>query len=193
MTATNTPQQDLAEDVPDAVVLFRPVRAEALTPFLDLDEDSDENTGIYAEALDDGSFLVFTFQPFEAFAAGPEVAHAWLAQFGEALPEVHGDPRGLLFFPDDVEPEATTYEGVIDEVGEDALWIPLQGVFDLDALHELASQLMGGGAPGGVSSFEIGRMFEGVQGHLAEALRQEKAAADAADDDEPPSKPPRND
>ena len=99
----------------DAVALFRPVRPEALKPFLDLDDQSEESEGIYAEALEDGAFLLHTFQPFALFAESPELAHDWLAQFGDALGEVHDDPRGILFFPDSVEPEATTYAGVVAE------------------------------------------------------------------------------
>ena len=202
MTSDSTSTEaapDTGYEAPDAVALFRPVRPEALAPFLDLDEESETSNGLYAEALDDGSFLVFTFQPFEAFEADPAVAYAWLAQFGEALSEVHHDPRGLLFFPDDVEPEATTYDGVVAEVAEDALWIPLAGDVDMNALHALASQLLGGapgpdGAPPGTSSFDIGRLFQGMQGHLAEAFGLEQGAVEAAPEDaEPPaSKPPKD-
>lgn len=186
MTATESPQQDLSDDSPDAVALFRPTRPEALTAFLDLDEENEECKGIYAEALDDGSFLLFTFQPFEAFAEDPAVAHAWLAQFGEALGEIHGDRRGLLFFPDDLDPESTTYEGVVEEVAVDALWVPLDGGVERNALHALASQLLGGsGGPSAPSAFDLGRVLEGVPGRLAEALRMD------GDDDPPPdSKPP---
>ena len=181
----------------DAVALFRPVRPDALTPFLDLDDENEASEGIYAEALEDGSFLLYTFQPFESFEADPAVAHAWLAQFGDALGALHDDPRGLLFFPDDVEPESTTYEGVVEEVADDALWVPLAGGIDMNALHALASQLLGG-APGadgttaGASSFAIGRLFEGLQGHLAEAFGREQGAAEKEPEDEeaPGSKPP---
>ena len=200
MTAIESPQQHLSDDSPDAVALFRPARPEALTPFLDLDEESEESKGIYAEALDDGSFLLYTFQPFEAFAEDRAVAHAWLAQFGEALGEIHADPRGLLFFPDDLDPESTTYEGVIEEVADDALWVPLDGGIDINALHALASQLLGGdGTGGGATSFDIGRMLEGVHGQLAEALGMDPSAGGAggaggADDGDPPpgSKPAKS-
>ena len=154
------------EEGVDAVALFRPVRPDALTPFLDLDDDAEESNGIYAEALEDGSFLLYTFQPFEAFTEDPSVAHAWLAQFGEALAEVHEDPRGVMFFPDDVEPEATTYEGVIEEVGDDAFWVSLAGGIDVDALRALAGQLL-----------------EGIQGQFA-AL-----APDSEHELEPPEPP----
>ena len=46
----------------DAVALFRPKNADALRPLLDLDDD-DDSDGLYAEELEDGSFLVHTFQP----------------------------------------------------------------------------------------------------------------------------------
>lgn len=169
----------------DAVALFRPRRLEALKPFLDLDDESEESEGIYAEALDDGSFLLHTFQPFALFAENDDVAHAWLEQFGDALDDVHDDPRGILFFPDSIEPEVSTYAGVVAEVGEEGVWVPLSAELDANALaaalpgvdmaalQALAGQLMGG-APDGknaaVSSFDIAKMFEGMQGQLVEAL-----------------------
>ena len=169
--AATEPHIEEEEEGVDAVALFRPVRADALTPFLDLDDDAAESSGIYAEALEDGSFLLYTFQPFEAFTEDPSVAHAWLAQFGEALADVHEDPRGLMFFPDDVEPEGTTYEGVIEEVGEDAFWVSLTGGIDVDALRALAAQLL-----------------EGIQGQFA-ALGLEPESEQ--EPDEPPPESPR--
>lgn len=181
----------------DAIVLFRPLRPDALKPFLDLDEESEESDGIYAEALEDGSFLLHTFQPFALFAESPHVAHAWLAQFGEALDEVHDDPRGVLFFPDSIEHDATTYAGVIAEVAEEGVWVSLAAEIapddlaallppgiDMDALRSLAGQMLGGpqdGSAPAASSFDIAKMFEGMQGQLVETLgRLEALQADAA-------------
>lgn len=125
----------------DAVALFRPLRPEALTPFLDLDDDSEDGEGIYAEPLEDGSFFLHTFQPFELFSEDLVVAQTWLAQFGEALGEVHHDDRGLLFFPDTVEPEGVSYDEVVAEVGDAGVWMPL-----LDpAAFAAAAALFGGG------------------------------------------------
>lgn len=181
----------------DAVALFRPVRPEALKPFLDLDDESEESEGIYAEALEDGSFLLHTFQPFAVFAASPELAHDWLAQFGDALGEVHDDPRGILFFPDSVEPDATTYAGVVAETADEGIWVSLaaelapdelgaaMGGLDMEALQAIASQLLGttpDGKPAPASSFELAKMFEGMQGQLAEAFGLEASK-------EPPKKP----
>lgn len=115
---------------PDAIALFRPKNRSMLEPFLDLDE-GEESDGLYAEPLEDGSFLVHTFQPFEIFVAHPSEARAWLSQFGVALPEVHDDPRGLLFFSEDDEPEeAATYEAVVAEIGDRGLWVSLSDVVD---------------------------------------------------------------
>jgi hypothetical protein len=108
----------------DAVALFRPKQLSALRPYLDLDEDSEESNGLYAEALDDGSVLVHTFQAYAAFAASPIEGRAWLSQFGADLPLVHDDARGLLFFPDVCEPSGRTYEAVVEEVASAGIWIP---------------------------------------------------------------------
>src|SRR6476659_1823974 len=101
----------------DAIAVFRPKQPERLAPFLDLDDESEDSEGLYAEPLDDGAMLVHTFQPYALFAENPAEAHEWLAQFGASLPDVHDDPRGLFFFPDSCEPTATTYEGVLAELG----------------------------------------------------------------------------
>lgn len=108
----------------DAVALFRPRQPAALRPYLDLDEDSEESNGLYAEALDDGSVLVHTFQSYAAFEASPIEGRAWLSQFGADLPLVHDDPRGFLFFPDVAEPSGRTYEAVVKEIASAGIWIP---------------------------------------------------------------------
>jgi hypothetical protein len=107
----------------DAVALFRPRKLAALQPYLDLDEDSEESNGLYAEALDDGSVLVHTFQSYAAFEASPLEGRAWLSQFGEDLPLVHDDARGFLFFPDVCEPRGRTYEAVVAEIASAGVWI----------------------------------------------------------------------
>ncbi len=199
----------------DAVVLFRPRSAEKLTPFLDLDDDSEEDEDgerLYAEPLEDGSFLVFTFQPYAAFVHDESALHEWLSQFGDALPEIHDDPRGLLFFPDSCEPEGQTYDAVVAEVEEQGIWVALAdealppdmaaqlaalGV-NPEHLEQLAGQVLGdpSRAGKGPSSFELGRLFEGMQRHVFDALGvrepgspvdQEDAARDQ--EDAPPPKP----
>ena len=149
----------------DAVALFRPKSAEKLKPFLDLDEEGDEDDeddeGLYAEALEDGSFLVFTFQPYAAFRADEGAARAWLAQFGEALPEIHEDARGLLFFPDSYEPDGRTYDAVVAEVESQGVWMALEG----DEHHDLAGQLAALGLPPGVDVAQLEQLAGQLMGH----------------------------
>lgn len=191
----------------DAVALFRPKDPAKLTPFLDLDDETEESDGLYAERLDDGAVLVHTFQPFEVFEQNPDEAREWLALFGDALPDVHDDPRGLLFFPDSIEPEGTTYEAVAAEVGDEGVWIatllageeapegdaamwPAGGLppIDMQALQAFAGQLLGGGdAP--ATSFQVAKLFENVQQELLEALGMKEMPSDqddanASDDEE---------
>jgi hypothetical protein len=165
----------------DAVALFRPKDLDKLKPFLDLDEDSDESEGLYAEALDDGAVLVHTFQPFEVFEQNPAEAREWLAQFGDVLSAVHDDPRGLLFFPDTFEPDGKTYDAVVAEVAEEGIWIatglvdedePGLPPIDMATLQAFAGQLLRGGEGESqpATSYDVARLFEGVQQQLLEAL-----------------------
>lgn len=123
----------------DAVALFRPKNADALRPLLDLDDD-DDSDGLYAEELEDGSFLVHTFQPFAVFQADVDEGRAWLSQLGEA----EGDPRGVLFFPDTRDPEGRTYDAIVSEMEDDGVWIsatPLSREEATARKAELAKQL----------------------------------------------------
>jgi hypothetical protein len=185
----------------DAVVVLHPIHREALLPFLDLDEDSEDSNGIYAEELEDGSFLLYTFQPYAVFAENLGEAHAWLAQLGAGagadLALLHDDPRGVMFFPDTLEPDAQTYDAVVAEVAAEGMFVPvapsaLAGAvagIDPQLLQALAEQLLGGGGGDGTSAggggaplpFDIGKMISGFQGQILESLR---AQAESADDDE---------
>lgn len=170
----------------DAIALVRPRVREKILPFLDLDEGEEESDGIYAEELSDGAFLLHTFQPYEVFANDPDEAATWLEVFGDALPDIHDDARGMLFFPDDVEPDATTYEAVVTEVGERGQWTG--GSLTLDALASAFSpeqlQSLQSLAQGSGSSFEIGQLLQGVQQQLMDALQSVSDEGEASDDDE---------
>jgi hypothetical protein len=171
----------IEEEEADAVAVFRPRVREKLTPFLDLDDENDESDGLYAEALDDGSFLVHTFQPFSAFQDDPDEALEWLSQFGDALPDVHDDPRGLLVFPDSIEPEGRTYDEVVAAVENEAVWVTTESA--LGPLMELAGKLATD-----PSSFEIGQMLTGLQEQMMTALGaavDADASSEDPDDDVP--------
>ncbi|WP_394821713.1 hypothetical protein [Pendulispora albinea] len=247
----------------DAVVLLRPKNVEKLRPFLDLDEeedeadesDDDENDALYAEALDDGSFLVFTFQPYAAFEQDEDAARDWLAQFGDALPDIHHDPRGVLFFPDSCEPDGSTYDAVVAEIGERGIWVALDedehglppgfdasqlaalglppgmdinqlaamippGVdinqlaamvppgmdinqlagmvppgVDVAQLEQMAAELLGNASnPSAPTTFELGKLFEGMQQQLLDAFSAQVQAAHEGEDEAPsPEALPPND
>lgn len=181
----------------DAVVLFHPAQRDALLPFLDLDEDENEDSdGVYAEELEDGSFLLYTFQPYELFAENQEEARTWLAQFGDDLGAVHDDPRGALFFPDTLEPEAQTYDGVVAEVANEGMFVmtsssPLAAAMagiDPNLLQALADQLLGGAAEGGdpkaALPFDIGKLIEGFQGQMLASLGAQARDDESAEDEE---------
>lgn len=142
----------------DAIALLRPRDPSALEPYLDLDEDSEESDGLYAEVLEDGAVLVHTFQPFAAFAGHPLEGRAWLSQFGSKLPLVHDDARGVLFFPESCEPSGETYEAVVAEVEGAGVWVPARALSDVeqatrgggeraDLVESLASSLQFGASP----------------------------------------------
>jgi hypothetical protein len=178
----------------DAIAVFRPQKLDRLTPFLDLDDESDESDGLYAEMLEDGAVLVHTFQPFEAFRDDPRAVAEWLAQFGDALADIHDDERGLFFFPDSIEPEATKYDALIDEVSAEgegvflpanpaaleqlaSLTAAVQGAgIDMNALQGFAAQLAGGGGGNG-GSFEMGKLLTDLSEQLMGALGTPNAPA----------------
>ncbi|EYF05794.1 hypothetical protein [Chondromyces apiculatus] len=107
----------------DAIAVLHPRNPDVLRQYLDLDEESEESEGLYAEALPDGTMLVHTFQEFALFADDPEAGREWMAQFGDDLLDVHDDPRGVVFFPDSIEPEGQTYDAVVAEVIGDGAWV----------------------------------------------------------------------
>jgi hypothetical protein len=180
----------------DAVVLVHPPQREALLPFLDLEDDDEESDGIYAEELEDGSFLLYTFQPFAVFAENQDEARGWLLELGAEPAAVHDDPRGFLFFPDTIEPEAQTYDGVVAEVADKGIFVtpdtsPLAAAIagiDPNLLQALADQLLGG-AGGGAEGrdpkaplpFDIGKLVSGFQEQMLASLG---AAGDEDDDDD---------
>jgi hypothetical protein len=139
----------------DAIVVFHPTDPSKLEPFLDLDEESEESEGIYAEKLDDGTYLVHTFQPFEVFLQNPDEALSWLEQFGDALADCHDDPRGLLFFPDDLEPEATSYDAIIAEAADQGLFVPI-----LEPMVPIQN----------MTSYDAGKMIEQMQQKIVDLL-----------------------
>lgn len=204
----------------DAVALFRPKTPTKLKPFLDLDDESEESDGLYAEELEDGAVLVHTFQPFSVFEESPSEVREWLSQFGDALPEVHEDARGLLFFPDTCEPEGRTYDAVVKEVADAGVWVAISGAegaesgeqlsalgeddaspswptgalppIDMNTLQAFAGQLLGDeGAKGPITSFDVAKLFKGVQEELFDALGMTQTPPTAEDgaasegDDEP--------
>jgi hypothetical protein len=189
----------------DAVVVLHPIHREALLPFLDLDEDSEDSEGIYAEELEDGSFLLYTFQPYALFAENVGEAHTWLAQLGDDLALMHDDPRGVMFFPDTLEPEAQTYDAVVAEVAGEGMFVPCalapaglaEAVAGIDPklLQAFADQLLGGASGGGEGGggaplpFDIGKMISGFQGQILDSLRAQAESADAPPSSEPKPKP----
>lgn len=140
----------------DAIVVFHPSDPSKLEPFLDLDDESEDSEGIYAEKLDDGTYLVHTFQPFDVFLQNPSEALEWLDQFGDALSDCHDDPRGLLFFPDDLEPEGTRYDAIVAELADRGLFVPiiLEPVMPLQAM----------------TSYDAGKMIEQMQQKIVDLL-----------------------
>ncbi|MBX3228804.1 MAG: hypothetical protein KIT84_39675 [Labilithrix sp.] len=155
----------------DAIALFRPRNKAMILPFLDLD-DGDNDEGIYAEELPDGSFLLHTFQPYALFAENPTEARTWLAQFGVALPEVHDDPRGFLFFPDDAEPdEPQTYDDVVRAAADDGMWIALGDVIADDEEEE--DDFM---EPGGQAALDLQQLMGMMGGGAIDPTLLEKLA-----------------
>lgn len=73
--------------------------------------------------LDDG-VLVRTGARFDE---EPEaLADILCDALGDALDD-HEDPRGVLLIPSVADPKATTYDAVVEEIGEGGTWAPISG------------------------------------------------------------------
>ncbi len=160
----------------DAIALLRPKDPEKLRPYLDLDDD-DESDGLYAEELEGGAFMVHTFQPFAVFQGDHDEGRVWLEGLGDALAHAHDDPRGVLFFPDDKEPEGSTYDAVVAEVEAHGIWIPFATLGeaeaaernarlakDLEDAKRMVAALTGGGSGEGPSPDELEALARRLQG-----------------------------
>jgi hypothetical protein len=72
----------------------------------------------------DGSVLLHTPSRFGKSHANTLPLRMVVAHlFGEDLPNIHDDPRGVLIFSDSRDPKAETYDGVIDEIGAAGVWV----------------------------------------------------------------------
>lgn len=78
--------------------------------------------GAVLRTLDDGVLV----RTRASFASEPdELALALRRIAGDAL-DRHRDERGVLMIPDVARPAASTYEGVVEEVGEGGTWVSLE-------------------------------------------------------------------
>jgi len=93
-----------------------------------------------ATSLDDGLLLATD----TSFADDPEeLSVAVRALAGPAVESQHRDPRGILFVPSVVTPAATSYEAVVEEIGEGGVWGPLVDALELPAGPEGFQALLG--------------------------------------------------
>lgn len=101
----------------DAIALLRPKKKSLLRRHSEL-----------LVPLEGGGVLFRTLMRYRDFEAEPETARAFLeSELGCPLEEVQDDARGVLVFSDVAEPRATTYDDVVEEIGEDGFWVPLDG------------------------------------------------------------------
>jgi hypothetical protein len=101
----------------DAVILLRPKTPQALRGVLDPERDT-------VDVLDDRALLLSTFIGYRAIEADPDEGRAILTHYGDALVRAHDDDRGILFFPDLLEPKGRTYDTIVAQVGASGTWVP---------------------------------------------------------------------
>jgi hypothetical protein len=146
-----------------------------------------------AKALEDGLLLTTD----ASFADDPEeLSVAVRAVVGPALETEHRDPRGIFLIPDVVTPTGSTYEAVVDEIGEGGVWGPLVDSLDLpegpqafqamlgNLLNQLPSSLIAAAnaaAQGQPGAFEaMGAQLQGIigrSGPLSELLSAQPSSA----------------
>jgi len=102
-------------------VLLRVRDEAALREELAADDDPDRQ--LLVRWLADGNVSIFTGHRVDDPDADYTI-RCWLwAHFGVALADVHDDPRGVFVYPGDSRPEATTYEGIVEELGAQGRFI----------------------------------------------------------------------
>ena len=106
------------------------------------------------KSFDDGTYLVHV-PAVRRVPRNPEEALTWLEAVRDVLPDLHGDPRSLAFFPDDLEPAATNYDAVIAEIADRAF---------------LRSHPRAHGAVAAMTSYDAGKMMEQMQQKIADLL-----------------------
>lgn len=109
-----------------AIALLRPRDARVLAEHVDAP---------LVDVLDDGSVLYRTLMSYVPMTFDGLIARAWLTGFGDDLPLVHHDPRGVLFYPDVLRVRSRTYDDVVREVGYAGVWVPARVLSD-DEQHE---------------------------------------------------------
>lgn len=101
----------------DAILLLRPRSRALLRGVLDPDTHR-------VRILEDGALLLSSFARFAPVKADLEEGRAILASYGPGLVSAHDDARGILMFPDILEPRGRTYDAVVAEVESSAIWVP---------------------------------------------------------------------
>lgn len=99
------------------------------------------------------------------------LAYGVRTSVGDAL-DAHDDPRGVFVLPDVAEPKATTYEGVIAEIGEAGEWIEKMGAGEVPA--QLAD------APAGSFEAMIGQAMQALAGTDLADIQRAIASGDYA-------------
>jgi hypothetical protein len=117
----------------------------------------DNDAAFSAKALDDAT-LIYTTASLGG-AEPEELGDAVRELLGDVLDE-HDDSRGLFVFGDVIEPQATSYAGVVDEVGEAGEWVPI-----------VADELAGLQGMGGLQAM-MGNMMAHLPPEMAEMQRR---------------------
>jgi hypothetical protein len=131
---------------------------------------------VFARGLEDAT-LVYT-QASLRDVEPDELAHFVRLLLGELL-DSHTDQRGMLSFPDAVEPKARRWQELVEELGELAEWVPVVDASyvperlrtaQAGSLESVAAQLMGALGP------DLGTLqqslLSGDPNALAEAQRK---------------------
>jgi hypothetical protein len=103
---------------PNAVALLRPRSLNVLSAHL-----TDPDEARMVDFLYDGAVLYRTGMPYPPMTFDELIARAWLTGFGDDLPELHDDRRGVLFFPDTLRLRGSTYREIVREVSYAGIWV----------------------------------------------------------------------
>lgn len=131
-------------------------------------EQQDGAAGEVRIGADDNAYRMRFFDDAAALYLGvglgfgePDVMGVLVATaLGEVIDQ-HDDPRGVPLIPDSYEPQASTWDGIVEELGDAADWVPVDSASPQEDPMQALLGAFGPGGPGGPDLMSLAAQLQG--------------------------------